>query len=214
MDCSMAGFSVLLYPLQFVETHVHWVDDAIQPSHPLLSPPPALIFPSIRVFSRSQKRVFCISTCIGYLHQVAKVLELQLQHRSLRWTFRVFPYYPLVWSSCCLRDSQESSPAPQLKKHQFFWCSALFLIQLSHLCMTIGKTIALTIQTFVGKGTSAFNAVSRFVIAFLPVSRHLLISWLPLPSAVFLEPKKRESVTASTFYLLFAMKWWNWMPWS
>ena len=59
-----------------------------------------------------------------------QVLELQLQHRYLTWIFRVFPYYPLVWPPCCPRDSQESSPAPQLKKHQFcgaqpcFWSSS------------------------------------------------------------------------------------------
>ena len=66
--------------------------------------------------------------------------------------------------------------------------------------MTTGKTTALTIQTFVGKEMSLlFNTLSRFVIAFLPGSNHLLISWLQSLSAVILEPKKRKSVTASTF---------------
>ena len=81
--------------------------------------------------------------------------------------------------------------------------------------MTTGKTVTLTIQTFVGKGTSLlFNTVSRFVIAFLSRSKHLFIPWPPLPSVVFLEPKKRKSVNASTFYILFTMKCWDWMPWS
>ena len=72
------------------------------------------------------------------------------------------------------------------------------MVQLSHLYMTTGKTIALTIWTFAGKVMSLlFNTVSRFVIAFLPRSKHLLISWLQLPSAVILEPKKKF-VTVST----------------
>ena len=83
----------------------------------------------------------------------------------------------------------------------------------SYLYMTTGKTIALTIWTFVGKVMSLlFNMLSRFVIAFLPRSKHLLISWLQSPSAVILEPKKRKFVTVSTFPLLFAMKRWDRMP--
>ena len=74
------------------------------------------------------------------------------------------------------------------------------MVQLSHPYMTTGKTIALTIQSFVGKVISLlFNMLSRFVIAFLPRSKCLLISWLQLPSAVILEPKKIKSVTVSTF---------------
>ena len=66
--------------------------------------------------------------------------------------------------------------------------------------MTTGKTITWTIQTFVGKVMSQlFNTLSRFVIAFLPRSKCLLISWLQSLSAVILEPKKRKSVTISTF---------------
>ena len=66
--------------------------------------------------------------------------------------------------------------------------------------MTIGKTIALTIQTLVGKVMSLLlNTQSRMVTAFLPRSKHLLISWLQSPSTVILEPKKIKSITASTF---------------
>ena len=65
--------------LEFAQTHVHWVGDAIQPSHPLLSPSPPSIFPSIQVFC----------SWISSSHQVAKVLELQLQHQSFQWIFRV-----------------------------------------------------------------------------------------------------------------------------
>ena len=73
-------------------------------------------------------------------------------------------------------------------------CSAFFTVQLSHPYMTTGKTIALTRWTFVGKVISLlFNTLSRFVMAFLPRSKHLLISWLQLPSAVILEPQKIKS---------------------
>ena len=76
--------------------------------------------------------------------------------------------------------------------------SAFFMVQLAHLYRTTGKTIALTIQIFVGKVISLpFNTQSRFVIAFLPRSKSLLISWLKSTSAVILEPKKRKSVTVS-----------------
>ena len=78
-------------------------------------------------------------------------------------------------------------------------CSAFFMVQLSHPYMTNGKTIALTIWTFVGKVMSLlFNMLSRFVIAFLPRSNHFLISWLQSPSAMILESEKIKSVTAST----------------
>ena len=81
------------------------------------------------------------------------------------------------------------------------------MVQLSHPYMTIRKTIALTRQTFVGKVMSLLaNTLSRFVIAFLPRSKRLLISWLQSPSAVILEPKKIKSVTVSIFSYLFATK--------
>ena len=73
------------------------------------------------------------------------------------------------------------------------------MVQLSHPDMTTGKTIALTMQTFVGKVTSLlFNMLSRFVRAFLPKRKHLLISWPQSPPSVILEPKKIKSVTVST----------------
>ena len=76
--------------------------------------------------------------------------------------------------------------------------SAFFIAQLSHPCMTTGKTIALTRRTFVGKVMALlFNMLSRLVIAFLPRSRCLLFSWLQSLSAVILEPKEIKSVTVS-----------------
>ena len=75
------------------------------------------------------------------------------------------------------------------------------MVLLSDPYMTIGKTLALTKQTFVGRVTSLlFNILSRFVIVFLPRSKHLLISWLQSPFAVILEPKKIQSVTVSIIF--------------
>ena len=83
-------------------------------------------------------------------------------------------------------------------KASILQCSAFFMVQLSYLYLTTGKTIALTIQTFVSKVMSLlFNMLSRFVIAFLPRSKHLLISWLQSPCAEIMEPTKIKSVTVS-----------------
>ena len=83
-------------------------------------------------------------------------------------------------------------------KASILWRSAFFIVQLSQPNMTNGKTIALTRWTFVGKVMFLlFNMLSMFVIAFLPRSKRLLISWLQSPSAVILEPKKIKSVTVS-----------------
>ena len=87
-------------------------------------------------------------------------------------------------------------------KASVFQYSVFFIVQLSHPYMTIGKTRTLTRQTFVGKVISLlFNVLSRFVIAFLPRSKHLLISWLQSPSAVILEPKKIKSVSFHCFHI-------------
>ena len=83
-------------------------------------------------------------------------------------------------------------------KASILQCSALFAVQLSHPYMTTGKTIDLIRWTFVRKVMSLiFNILSRLVIAFLPRSKHLLISWLQLSSSVILEPKKIKSITVS-----------------
>ena len=92
-------------------------------------------------------------------------------------------------------------------KASVLWCSTFFMVQLSHLYVTIGKTIALTIQTFIGKVMSLlFNMLSGFVISFLARSRCLSISWLQSPSTVILEPKKIKSVTASAFSLSICLE--------
>ena len=89
------------------------------------------------------------------------------------------------------------------------------MVQLSYLYMTNGKAIALTIRTFVSKVMSLlFNMLPRFVTALLPGSKHLLISWLQSPSTMILEPKKIKVSLFPLFPHLFAMRWWDQMPWS
>ena len=100
MDCSTPGFPVLHHLLEFAQTHVHRVSDAIQPSHPLSSPSPL-------AFNLSQHQG--LYQWVLSLHQVAKVLEFQPQYQSLQWIFRIGFQDGLVGSPC--RDSQESSPA-------------------------------------------------------------------------------------------------------
>ena len=90
-----------------------------------------------------------------------------------------------------------SSPTPQFKSINSSVLSFVY-VQLSHLYITTGKTIALTRWTFIGRVMSLlFNMLSRFIVTFLPRSKCLLISWMQSPSAVILEPKKIKSVTVS-----------------
>ena len=167
---------------------------------PLLLPPS--IFPRIRVFK-----------WVSSSHQVAKILEFQLQHQSFQWTLRTdfrMDWLDLLAVQATLKSLfQHYSSKASVLQH-----SPFFIVQLSHPYMIPGKTIALTRQTFVSKVISLlFNMLSRSVIAFLPKSNRLLISWLQSPSAVILEPPKIKSATLCAVSL-FAMKWWDWMPWS
>ena len=92
-------------------------------------------------------------------------------------------------------------------KASILWCSAFFMVQLSHLYRTAGKTIALTSQTFVSKVMSLlFNTLSRYVLALLPRRKCLLISWLQSPSTVILEPKEIKSLHISIFSPSVCMK--------
>ena len=153
MDCSMPGFPVHHQLLELTQTHVHNVGDAIQPSHPLSSPsPPA--------FHLSQHQ--SLFKIVSSSHQVAKVLEFQLHHQSLQIILRTeFLYNGLVWSLCSSRDSQEFSSTPQFKSINSQH-SAFFLVQLSHVYMTLGTTITLTTWTFVGKVMSLrFNTLCQ-----------------------------------------------------
>ena len=132
MNCNTPGFPVLHYLPEFAQTHVHWISDAIQPSHPLSSAsPPAL--------SLSQHQG--LFQGVGSSHQVAKVLELQFQHQSFQW---IFGWFPLGVTSL------ECSPAPQFESFNFS-ASAFFMVHPLHPYMTTGKTITLTIWTSVAK---------------------------------------------------------------
>ena len=165
MDCRMPGFPVHYQLLKLAQTPVYRVGDAIQPSHPLSSPsPPAFNF------SQHQGLFQWVSSS----HQVAKVLEFQLQHQFFQWIqstglFRVgwLDLLAVQGTLKCLLQHHSS-------KASVLWCLAFFIAQLSHLYMTTGKTIALNRQTFVSKVISLFfNLLSRLVIAFLPRSKHL-----------------------------------------
>ena len=107
MNQSMAGLLVHHQLLESTQTHIHWVGDAIQLSHPLLSPSPPPL-------SLSQHQG--LFKWVSSSHQGAKVLEFQLQHQSFQWTLRTDLLQDgLVGSPCSQRDSQESSPTPQFK---------------------------------------------------------------------------------------------------
>ena len=181
MNRSTPGLPVHHQLPEFTQTHIHRVSDAIQPSHPLSSPSPPAPNPS------HHQSLF---QSVNSSHEVAKVLEFQLQHHSLQRNPRAdLLQNGLVGSPCSPRDSQESSPTPQFKSINF-WRSVFFIVQLSHPYMTTGKTIALTRWAFVGKAMSLlFNMLSSLVITFLPRSKRLLISWLQSPSAVILVSK-------------------------
>ena len=168
MDWSTPGLPVHHWLPEFTQTHVHWVGDAIQPSHPLSSPsPPA--------FNLSQPQG--LFQWVSSSHQVAKVLEFQLQHQSLQWVFMTDSFWDgLVGSPCSPRDSQESSPISQFKSINslvlIFLYSPNFHI---HPYMTIRKTVYLTRWIFVGKVMSLlFNMLSSLVITFLPRRKRLL----------------------------------------
>ena len=183
MDYSIPGFPVLHHLLKSAQTHLHWVSDAIQPSHPLSSP-------SAINLSKHQG----LFQGVGSLCKMARVLELQLQHQSFQWIFSQIPqnsdcflqflfvFYGTLFEVLFLNILLFNFTVQSLLQHHspkasILQCSAFFIIQLSH--PATGKTIALTIGTFVGKVTSLlFNMLSRFVIIFLPRGRHLLVSWM------------------------------------
>ena len=179
-DCSMPGFPVHHQLLEFAQT---------QPSswwyHPTISffvvPfsfhlqcfPASVSFPLSQLFASGGQSIGASAS--------ASVLPMNIQD----W----FPL-GLTRSPCSPRDSQESSPIPQFKSMNFLTLSFFYGPTLTFI-HDYWKTIALTTGTFVGKVMSLlFNMLSRLVIAFLPWSKPLLISWLQSPSAVILEPPK------------------------
>ena len=145
--------------------------------HPLLLLPS--IFPSIRVFSN--ELVLCIRWSRYWNFSISPSNEY-----SGLISFRIDWLDLLAVQGTLKRLLQYHSSKASVVQH-----SAFFIVQISHPYMTTGKTIALTIHTFVGKVMSLlFNMLSRLALDFLPRSKHLLISWLQSPSAVILDPRK------------------------
>ena len=182
MDCSMPGLPVHHQPLEFTQTHGHWLRDVIQTSHPLLSHfPPAFIFPSIRVFSNeSALRIRWPKYCSFSFSIMASNEHPGLISFRMDWL-----------DLLAVQGTLKSLLQHHSSKASVLQCSAFFRVQLSHPYMTTGKTIALPRWTFVGKVMSLlFNMQFRLVITFLPRSKCLLISWLQSPSAVILSPPK------------------------
>ena len=198
MDCSMPGFPVHHQLLELTQTHVHSVSDAIQPPHPLSSwSPPA--------FNLSQNQG--LFQWVSSSHQVAKVLEFQLQYQSSQWIFWLISFRIDWFDLLAVQGTLKSLLQHHSSKASILWPSAFFIVQLSHSYVGTGKAIALTRWTYVGKVTSLlFSMLSRFVIAFLPRSKCLLISWLWSPSAVIFKPK----TIMSHFFHYFPI----YLPWS
>ena len=166
--------------------------ELVMPSNHLILCRPLLllpsIFPRIRLFSNES------------------VLPIRWP-KYWRFSFSISPsndYSGLIsfrtdWLDLlAVQGTLESLLQHHSSKASLLQCSAIFIVRLSHPCLTTGKTIALTIRTFASKVMPLlFNMLSRLVITFLPRSKHLLISWLQSPSAVILKPQKIKSVTVS-----------------
>ena len=158
MDCSTPSFPVLCYLPEFAQTHVHWVGDAIQPSHPLLSLSP----PAFNLSQHHGLFQWVSSSC-----QVAKVLEFPLQHQSFHEysgliSFKIDWFDLLADQGTLKRLLRHHSSKASILQH-----SAFFMVQLSHPYMTTKKTTALTTKTYAKNYASIYMTLSWFVIAFL-----------------------------------------------
>ena len=192
MDCSTPGFPVLHCLLEFAQTHVHPIESVMPSNHLILCCSLLLpsIFPSIRVFSNESAlrirwpKYWSFSFSINPSNVYSGLISFRMDWLDL----------------LAVQGTLKSLLQHHSSKASLLWQSAFFIVQLSHPYMTTGKTIALTIWIFVGKVMSLlFNMLSRFVLAFLPRSKRLLISWRQSLFAVILESKKMKSVTVSSF---------------
>ena len=172
------------------QIHVHWVSDAIQPSHPLSSPSflPS-IYHSFRVFANESvlhirwTKYWSFSFSLSPSNEHPGLISFRMDWLDL----------------LAAQGTYKSLLQHHSSKTSILWCSAFFIVQLSHPYMTTGKTIALTRWNFIGKVMSLLlTMLSRLVITFLPKSKRLLISWLQSPPAVILEPPKIKSASVST----------------
>ena len=156
-------------------------------------------------FSLSQHQ--CLLQWVVLSHQVAKVLELSFSISPSNEYSGLISFRIDGFDLLAVQGTLKSFLQCHSLKVSTLLLSAFFVVQHSYPYMTTGKTIALTIQTFVSKVIYLLlNMLSRFVTAFLPRSKHLLILWLLSPSAVILKPKKIKFVTFN-FPHLCAMKW-------
>ena len=165
VHCSRPGLPVPHHLPEFAQTHVHWIGDAIQPSHPLSPSSPS-------AFSLSKHRG--LFQWVRSLHQVVKVLELQ--HQSFQEYSGLISskidWFDLLAVQGTLKSLQHHSSKASILQHSVF-----FMVQLSHLYMTTGQTITLTTWTFVGEVMPLlFSTLSGFVITFQSRSNCLLIS--------------------------------------
>ena len=188
MDCSTPGFPVYHQLPELAQTNAHWVSDAIQPPH-LLSPP------SPPAFSLSQHQglfQWMSSSIIRWPKYWSFSFSISPSNKYGGWiSFR------MDWIPCSPRNPQESSPTPQFKSINSSVLSFLYSTTLTSI-HDYWKNYSLDEMDLCWQSNvSAFNMLSRLVIAFLPRSKHLLIPWLQSPSAVILEPKKIKSVTVS-----------------
>ena len=189
MDCSTPGLPIPHYLLEFAQVHVHWIGDAIQPPH---------LSPSSSAFNLSHHQG--LFQWVSSSHQVAKVMELQLQHQSFQSIQGWFPLRLTILISLLSKALSRVFSRTIIWKHQFFSILPSLLFISHNSTWLLERPWPQLYGPFVGKAMSLlFNMLLRFVRAFLPRSNHLLISWLHSPSIVILEPPKGKSVPASTF---------------
>ena len=161
------------------------------------------IFPRIRVFSNE------LTLCIRWPKYWSFSISPANEYSGLI-SFRVDWFDLLAVQGTLMNLLQH-----QNLKASLVWCSAFFVVKLSHPYMTTRKARALAIQTFVSKVTFLlFNTLSRFVRALIPRSKHLLISWVRSPSTMILEPRKKNLSLLPLFSYLFDMNCWDWLLWS
>ena len=154
VDCSMPDFPVLHCLSEFAQTHVHCVNDAIQPSHP--------VTPSSSCSHSFQHHG--LFQWVGSLYQVAKYWSFSFSISPSN-EYSGLTFFRTDWFDLLAVQGSQNLPQHHSSKAPILWCSAFFRAQLSHPYMTAGKTIALTICAFVGKLMSlVFNMLSRFVI--------------------------------------------------
>ena len=153
MECNTPGFPVHHYLPELAQTQAHLVGDVIQPSHPLSSPSP----PDFSFFQHQG-----LFQWVSSSHQVAKVLEFQLEHQSFQWIFSVISFRIDWFDLLAVQGTLKSLFQHHSLKASILWHPALFMVQLSHPYMTTEKTIALTRWNFEGKVMSLlFNMLSR-----------------------------------------------------